>query len=155
MFVFSTFSLVYFLEEKMKKIIFFLFCLFLVSGCNQYAGLTPKEVTSLYYESFAARDYKTMYALVSDGFKLVEPTAQTYDKFAIEMDRFYDSADEIRFISADESVIDGNSANVNYHIEVRLKSGQIKPFDSAFSLKKQNNGWKLIHPYGKNVDTSK
>jgi hypothetical protein len=45
-------------------------------------------------------------------------------------------------------------AGVNYKIEIIGKDGAKKEFSSTYTLKKRSNGWKLIHPYGENIDTT-
>lgn len=117
-------------------------------------SLEPGEVVAAYYSAFANRDYKTMYAVISDGFKQIEPTAKDYDSFDAEMSKFYDTASSIRLVSVDLPQIDGDTATVGYKLEVVLLSGDVKPFTSAFTLRKRVNGWKLIHPYGQNIYTS-
>ena len=47
-----------------------------------------------------------------------------------------------------------NGAGINYKIEIINKDGTKKEFSSAYTLKKRANGWKLIHPYGENIDTA-
>ncbi|MBI2142648.1 nuclear transport factor 2 family protein [Candidatus Woesearchaeota archaeon] len=115
-------------------------------------SLQPKEVVEAYYSAFASRDYKTMYAVISDGFKRIEPTAKDYASFEQEMSRFYETASAIRLVSVGSPQIDADTATVGYKLEVVLLSGAVKPFDSAFTLRKRSNGWKLIHPYGQNID---
>ena len=39
-------------------------------------------------------------------------------------------------------------------IEITNKDGTKKEFSSTYTLKKRTNGWKLIHPYGQNIDTT-
>ncbi|MBI2574312.1 nuclear transport factor 2 family protein [Candidatus Woesearchaeota archaeon] len=117
-------------------------------------SLQPKEVVEAYYNAFASRDYRTMYAVISDGFKKIEPTAKDYASFEQEMSRFYETASSIKLISVDEPQIDADTATVGYKLEVVLLSGAVKPFDSAFTLRKRSNGWKLIHPYGQNIDAN-
>lgn len=116
-------------------------------------SLEPGEVVAAYYSAFASRDYKIMYAVISDGFRQIEPTAKDYASFEQEMSKFYDTASSIRLVSVDEPQIDGDTATVGYKLEVVLLSGDVKPFTSAFTLRKRANGWKLIHPYGQNIDT--
>ena len=117
------------------------------------SALAPKEVVESYFNSWAAKDYQTMYSLISDGFKKIEPTATTYDKFEAEISKYYDTANGIKLLETGDVAIEGDSATVSYKIELGLKTGK-KTYDGVYTLRKRANGWKLIHPYGQNIDTS-
>ena len=117
------------------------------------SSLQPAEVVRLYYESFDKKDYRTMYALISDGFKEIEPTAKTYELFAAEIDKYFKSGKGIKVVEVKEPEIDGDTAAVGYKIQLQLGSGD-RELDSVFTLRKRHNGWKLIHPYGQNIDTT-
>lgn len=120
--------------------------------------LSPSAVVELYFRGWAAQDYEVMYATVSDGFKTIESTAQTLETFTQQMSRFYESARSVKLISVKEMLNDGTTASVDYTIEIEKLDGTKTPFSSTYTLKYRTNdtvpGWKLIHPYGKNVDTS-
>ena len=95
-----------------------------------------------------------MYSLVSDGFKKIEPTAKTFEDFKSYMAKFYDTSLGVRVIEAKESYKNDKEAGVDYKIEITNKDGTKKEFSNTYTLKKKTNGWKLIHPYGQNIDTT-
>lgn len=117
------------------------------------SGLQPAEVVRLYYEAFDKKDYATMYALISDGFKEIEPTAKTYELFAAEMGKYFKSGKGIKVVEVKEPEVDNDTAVVGYKVMLQLNTGS-RELDSVFTLRKRHNGWKLIHPYGQNIDTS-
>ena len=116
--------------------------------------LTPEQVVVLYFQSWNDEQYDIMYSLVSDGFKQIEPTAKTFEEFKANMEKFYDTALGIRLIEAKETYNTGQEAGIDYKIEITNKDDTKKEFSSTYTLKKRANGWKLIHPYGENIDTS-
>lgn len=115
--------------------------------------LQPAEIVRLYYESFDIKDYETMYSLISGGFKEIEPTAKSYALFAAEMGKYFKTGKGIKLLELKEPEIDGDTAVVGYKVLLQLNSGD-RELDSVFTLRKRHNGWKLIHPYGQNIDTS-
>ncbi len=117
------------------------------------SSLQPAEVARLYYESFDRKDYTTMYALISDGFKEIEPTAMTYELFATEMDKYFKGGKGIKVVEIKEPEVDNDTAVVGYKVLLQLSTGN-RELESVFTLKKRHNGWKLIHPYGPNIDAS-
>ena len=157
----------------MKKILFiFLFLVLFVSACakpqqqqtiqkpiqnvsaENVAVLTPEQVVSLYFQAWNDEKYEIMYSLISDGFKKIEPTAKTFEDFKANMEKFYDTANNIRLLDPKEEYQNDREAGVSYKIEIENKDGTKKDFSSTYTLKKRTNGWKLIHPYGKNIDTT-
>ena len=116
--------------------------------------LTPEQVVVLYFQAWNDERYNIMYSLISDGFKQIEPTANTFDDFKPYMEKFYDTALGIRVLEAKESYKTDKEAGVDYKIEITNKDGSKKEFSSTYTLKKRANGWKLIHPYGENIDTA-
>ena len=118
------------------------------------SSLTPEQVVILYFQSWNDEQYDVMYSLISDGFKQIEPTAKTFEDFKANMEKFYDTANSIRLIDANEEYQNDNEAGVSYKIEIENKDGSKKDFSGTYTLKKRANGWKLIHPYGKNIDTT-
>ena len=134
--------------------------LILLSACTgqvtapvDASQLTPVGVVTTYYESWDARDYATMYSLISDGFKDLEPTAKDFDSFTAYMDSYFDTAKGITIISVVEATQNGDSATVDYAVALDLNAGS-KPFSGAYTLRKRATGWKLIHPYGDFIDTT-
>src|SRR3989338_1280997 len=116
--------------------------------------LTPEQVVALYFQAWNDEQYNIMYSLISDGFKQIEPTAKTFNDFKANMEKFYDTALGIRIVEAKESYSTDKEAGIDYKIEITNKDGSKKDFSSVYTLKKRANGWKLIHPYGENIDTT-
>lgn len=123
-----------------------------------YSELTPKEVVELYFTSWNSRDYENMYKTVSDGFKRIDPNATSLEAFRNNLDKFFQRGRSIRLVKAEELLNDGEDASIEYIIEMDLIDRGITEFSGSYSLKYRKNdtlvGWKLIHPYGDNVDTS-
>ena len=160
----------------MKKIHFilfyFLFIVLLVNACakqqpqqitqknvptvssEDVSALTPEQVVILYFQAWHDEQYDVMYSLISDGFKQIDPQARTLGDFKTNMEKFYDTANNIRLLDAKEEYQNNNEAGVSYKIEIENKDGTKKDFSSTYTLKKRSNGWKLIHPYGQNIDTA-
>jgi len=116
--------------------------------------LNPEQVVILYFQAWNDEQYDVMYSLISDGFKQIDPQAKTLGEFKANMEKFYDTALGIRIVEAKESYNTGQEAGVDYKIEITNKDNTRKEFSSTYTLKKRANGWKLIHPYGKNIDTT-
>lgn len=95
-----------------------------------------------------------MYALISDGFKELEPTAKTFGQFQQYMSKFFDTADSIKVTSTEIESSSDTKVVVKYVAEIRMKSGKTQELKSSFTVVKKSNGWKLIHPYGENIDAS-
>ncbi len=117
---------------------------------------SAKEVVSQYFESWDKKDWPNMYATLSDGFKKIDPNAKdlaTFRNFASSQ-----GIDGVNTLSIKEISNDGNTASVSYSAEFVLADGNKRSFDDTFTLKLRQGdiilGWKLIHPYGPNVDTS-
>lgn len=144
------------------KILVLLLLFAFLAGCTQAATcpfspskeFSPADVVTGYYNSFEKKDYSAMYDLISDGFKKIEPTASSYRDFEAEMSRFYVTAESIRLVSVEKPSVTNDTASVGYKIEVKLREGSVKSFNSVFTVKKRCNGWKLVHPYGQNIDAS-
>lgn len=96
-----------------------------------------------------------MYSLISDGFKKIEPTAQTYESFEAFAKK--QGIQGIRIKSIKEGLNDGETAAIDYDV-IFISKGKEVPYQSTFTLRYRTNdqqpGWKLIHPYGNNIDTS-
>ena len=129
--------------------------------------LTPEQVVILYFQAWNDEQYDVIYSLISDGFKQIEPTAKTFNDFKSYMEKFYDTALGVRVLEAKESYSTDKEAGVDYKIEITRKDGTKREFSSVYTLKKrasnaserertrsQVTGWKLIHPYGENIDTT-
>lgn len=118
---------------------------------RDYASLSPTEVVREYYEAFGRQDYAAMYALMSDGFKQIEPTAKDFETFKEYISKYYQTADGVKVLSVRETFNSETGATVEYAVELNLKTGARK-VTSEFELKKKENGWKLVHPYGLNAE---
>ena len=145
--------------EKQKALVtLLLLSLSLIVGCNndyQNEGQRPAEVVREYLESWGNEVYEVMYTHISDGFKTIEPTANSLAKF-----REYASSqgiDGVEIISIKQTLNDGDSATVDYEVEFLVDDSKV-PFEGTFTLRNRINdnipGWKLIHPYGDKIDNS-
>ena len=143
----------------MKRVLLLLAVLVLVSCVPEepqtsFVEGSPAEIVEIYYDAWAARDYKTMYSLVSDGWKVLEPTAHTEEDFAAYLVGFYNKAESIRLTFASEQHNTGAEAVVSIAIETELKDGRFVNSNQDLTLRLKKNGWKLIHPYGEYSDLS-
>ncbi|MBI4143342.1 hypothetical protein HY487_00495 [Candidatus Woesearchaeota archaeon] len=118
------------------------------------SALTPEQVVTMYFQSWNDKEYGAMYMLISDGFKQIEPTASNFEDFRLYMDSFFETEKGISVIEVNQAYMGEKEAGVNYRIEITGKDGLKKEFENAYTLKKKQNGWKLIHPYGEHIDTS-
>jgi len=118
------------------------------------SALTPEQVVILYFQAWNDEQYDVMYSLISDGFKQIDTQARTLSEFKANMEKFNDTANNIGLLYAKEEYQNDNEAGVSYKIEIENKDGAKKEFRSTYTLKKRANGWKLIHPYGENIDTT-
>ena len=125
-----------------------------IISSEDVSALAPEQVVILYFQAWNDEQYDVMYSLISDGFKQIELTAKTFDEFKTYMEKFYDTALGVSIVEAKESYRTDKEAGVDYKIEITNKDGSKKDFSSVYTLKKRANGWKLIHPYGDNIDTS-
>lgn len=117
-------------------------------------ALTAEQVVTLYFQAWDSKQYDVMYSLISDGFKQIEATAKSFDDFKDYMSKFYDTSAGVNVVDVKKEYENEIEAGVNYKIEIIGKDGAKKEFSSTYTLKKKANGWKLIHPYGQNIDTS-
>ena len=97
-----------------------------------------------------------MYAVISDGFKKIDPNAKdlaTFRNFASSQ-----GIESINILNIEEKSNDETTAQVDYSIEFILSDSNKRPFSDKFTLKYRKGdviqGWKLIHPYGENIDNS-
>jgi len=122
----------------------------------EYNVPSPEEVVRQYFTSWDKKNYPDMYAAISDGFKKIEPTAK--DLRAFKEYAGSQGINSIRIISIKEASNDGITSSVDYSVEFMLSNGKKNKFDGTFTLKYRQGdiiqGWKLIHPYGENIDTS-
>jgi len=127
-----------------------------ISQPTEYSIKNPEEVVRQYFDSWGKKDYPNMYAAISDGFKRIDPNAKDLASF-----RSFASSqgiDGVRIKSINEESNDGTTAIIDYSVEFTLSDGTKQDFDDKYTLKFRQGdvipGWKLIHPYGPNVDTS-
>lgn len=123
---------------------------------GNYQVAPPEEVVRQYFTAWNNKDWPNMHATLSDGFKKIDPNAKdlaTFRNFARSQ-----GIDGVNILSIKETSNDGTTANVDYSVEFILTDSSKRKFDDAFTLKYRQGdiiqGWKLIHPYGQNVDTS-
>ena len=135
-----------------------------------YMTPPPEEVVRQYFTAWNNKNYPNMYAVISDGFKKIEPTAKDLNSF-----RTYTSSQGIEGINIismelesmtmggmevekDMSGMPGMQAIVAYNVELIFSDGTKREFSDKFTLKFREAdvimGWKLIHPYSNNIDTS-
>ena len=127
-----------------------------LSQPTEYTIKTAQEVARQYFESWDKEDYPNMYATVSDGFKRIDLNAKdlnTFKNFASSQ-----GITGVKIIEIKEESNDGRAAVVAYSVEFILSDDRKQNFSDKFSLKFGQGdiipGWKLIHPYGENIDTS-
>ncbi len=116
----------------------------------------PEEVVRQYFTAWSNKDYVNMYATFSDGFKKIDSNAKdltTFREFASSQ-----GINGVNIINIKETSNDGETANVDYNVEFILADDTKRQFSDSFTLKFRQGdviqGWKMIHPYGENVDTS-
>ena len=126
------------------------------SVADNYQVATPEEVVRQYFTAWNNKDWPNMYAALSDGFKRIDPNAKdlaTFRNFASSQ-----GVEGINILSIKQVSNDGTTASVEYSVEFILGDGGKRPFSDKFTLKFRQGdiipGWKLIHPYGQNIDTS-
>lgn len=121
-----------------------------------YTTPEPEQVVRQYFTAWNNKNYPDMYATISDGFKRIDPNARDLATFR----NFTDSqgVEGVRIISIKEESNEGVTAIVDYTVEFTLSDGRKQEFNDKFSLKYRQGdiipGWKLIHPYGENIDAS-
>lgn len=115
---------------------------------------TPVDIVKMYYAGWSNQDYEAMYALVSDGWKELEPTARTLGRFERHMSGFFAKAEGIRSTFVSEQSNTGSEAVVSVAIEVETFDGRFLNTNQTLALKLKDNGWKLINPYGEYTDVS-
>ncbi len=151
-----------------KKILYVglavLFVIFLVGviwanskpKAEEYIFPSPENVVEQYFTAWSNKDYVNMYSTFSDGFKKIDPNAENLGAF-----RNYvklQNIEDVKINEIKELSNDGQTASVDYDVEFVLSDGQKHPYQGTFTLKYRQGdiiqGWKLIHPYGENIDNS-
>ncbi len=122
---------------------------------EQYNFPSPAEVVKQYFVFWNNKDYPDMYATISDGFKKIDSNTKDLATFKsyVEPQNI-----KINILSITEKSNDGQTATVDYSVEFITEDNSKKKFDGTFTLKYKGadiiQGWKLIHPYGDNIDNS-
>ncbi len=131
-----------------------------------YSFPQPEAVVRQYFEAWNDKNYVEMYATLSDGFKKIDPNAG--DLAAFRQFASSQGIGGVKIISIKEKSNDGTTAAVEYGVEFILddasnldggkNNGNKQAVKDTFTLKYRQGdviqGWKLIHPYGENIDTS-
>ncbi len=140
----------------MKRIVLLVLFVALLIGCTKPVRLDgpPIEIVKLYYDSWSAKDYKTMYAVVSDGWKVLEPTAHNYEDFSKHLGNFYGNAKGLRVVFVSEQSNTGSESTVSAALEVELLNGRFIMTNQTVTLRLKDKYWKLINPYGEYRDIS-
>ncbi len=130
--------------------------LFQKQGGQTYNTPSAEEVVKQYFESWDKKDWPNMYATISDGFKRIDPDAKDFTIFR----NFTDSQgiEGVKILSIKEISDDGTTASIEYSVEFTLLDSSKRQFSDIFTLKYRQGdiipGWKIIHPYGQNIDKS-
>lgn len=145
--------------QILKPLIIGMFVLVVLGACSPKQQVTtvqrptPEDVVRTYFTAWNTKDYGTMYQQISEGFKQIDPQAKDIQTFSASMAVYFEKGDALLVQSVKETSNNGKKATVEYTILMKLKSDE-KPFSGTYTLKKRVGGWKLIHPYGENVDTT-
>ncbi|MBI2148917.1 hypothetical protein HYU23_04505 [Candidatus Woesearchaeota archaeon] len=125
------------------------------TGDSIYTTPSPEEVVRQYFISWNNKNYPDMYATISDGFKRIDSNTKdlaTFRNFASSQ-----GIEGVNIINIEEKSNDGTTSQVDYSVEFTLSDGKKQNFSDKFTLKYRKGdiipGWKLVHPYGKNIDT--
>ncbi len=123
---------------------------------EEYNFPSPEKVVEQYFTAWNNKDYVNMYATFSDGFKKIEPTAATLQDFKDYV--VSQNIKAVNIVNIKEMSNDGQTSSIDYNVEFLLDNGQKLPYEGTFILKYRKGdviqGWKLIHPYGENIDNS-
>ena len=123
---------------------------------QEYMVPLPDDVVKQYFTAWNDKRYQDMYATISDGFKKIEPTAKDLTTFKEYVDS--QNIKKINIKKIEEKFNDGLTAQVEYLVEFILADDEKKEFAGTFTLKYRQGdiilGWKLIHPYGENIDAA-
>ncbi len=123
---------------------------------EEYNFPSPKKVVEQYFNSWNNKDYPNMYSLFSDGFKKIEPTAKNLTSFRDYVNS--QGINKIKVNGIEERNNNGKNAEVDYNVVFFLNTGERITYKDTFTLKFRTGdiiqGWKLIHPYGNNIDTT-
>lgn len=125
-------------------------------GEADYKTPSPKEVVELYFSSWNNKDYPNMYSTISDGFKKIDPTAKSLQDFREYVGS--QNIESVEIMNIKELNNNRQTASVDYNVVFIMTNGQKLPYEGTFTLKYREGdviqGWKLIHPYGEDIDNS-
>ena len=123
---------------------------------GEYNFPSPEKVVEQYFTAWNNKDYVNMYSVFSDVFKKIDPTAKSLQNFKDYVNA--QNTDGVNIRNIKEINNDGQTASVDYNVEFVLLDGKKIPYQGTFTLKYRKGdviqGWKLIHPYGDNIDNS-
>lgn len=123
---------------------------------QEYKVSSPEDVVRQYFTAWNNNNWPDMYSTMSDGFKKIEPTAKDFVIFRNYV--LSQNIEGVKILAVKETFNDGETADVEYAVEFLLIGGVNKIFSGTFTLRYRQGdiipGWKLIHPYGKNIDVS-
>jgi len=121
-----------------------------------YTTPSPEEVVRLYFTSWDEKRYADMYSTISDGFKRIEPSAKDLSTFRTYVEKQQIAG--VKILSLRETSHDDTAATVAYTATFQMADGKTVPFEGTTTLKYRTGdiiqGWKLIHPYGEQVDST-
>ncbi len=121
-----------------------------------YTPPSPEEMVRLYFTSWDEKRYADMYSAISDGFKRIEPSAKDLPAFKTHVEE--QQITSVKILSLRETSNDGTTATVAYAVTFQMADGRTVPFEGTYTLKYRMGdiiqGWKLIHPYGEQVDST-
>lgn len=116
----------------------------------------PSIVVEQYFTSWSNKDYPNMYSTISDGFKKIEPSAKNFQDFKTYVNS--QNIESIDIVNIKTITKDKQTAEVDYNITLNTNEGKAIPYQGSFTLKYRIGdiirGWKLIHPYGENIDNA-
>ena len=126
------------------------------NSAGAYSFPKPEEVVQSYFEAWDRKDYATMYSEFSDGFRKIDENASSLESFKSFVES--QGIESAKITGLKLASNNGLTATVDYFVEFTLSDGSKKDFSGTYTLKFRSGdiirGWKLIHPYGKNIDTS-
>ena len=126
-------------------------------GLSVPSDLSPPEKVVLdYFSAWNKKDYSKMYAQISDGFKKIDENAKTLNSFSDYAAS--QNIEGVKILSIKQSSNNGKTASVDYSVEFTLANGKKIPFSGTYTIKYRDKdrvrAWKMIHPYGENIDTT-
>lgn len=116
----------------------------------------PSIVVEQYFTSWSNKNYPDMYSTISDGFKRIEPSAKNFQDFKAYVNS--QNIKSINIVNTETITKDKQTAKISYNTILTTNEGKIILNEGIFTLKYRIGdvikGWKLIHPYGENIDNT-